>query len=86
MDLDSSPKGISALASTSKVTGTSLTCWKVALRTWNMSDNVEQKVIVKKVIGPAADTVTDRSTLLRLPFLSQRLMENHDGLEVFPIL
>lgn len=86
MDLHPSSTSTSAPTPITKGTGTTLASQEVASSTHNAKSNTEREVIVDKVNEPAAGTVSDRSTLLRLLSSLQRLMENYDDLNFLPSL
>lgn len=68
------------------VAGTTLAAYKFASSKRKENTDVEQDVTINKVTGPDPFIATNRSTLPRLPFSLQGLMEHFDGTEILPSL
>lgn len=80
MDLHSSSKRTSSLASMSKLAGTTLATQGVAYSARKENAYDELEFIFIKITGPATDIMTGRYTKPRLLSSVQRLIEVHDDL------
>lgn len=84
MDPHFSSQFESVLASMTKVTVGTFATQAISSSSCNEMVKTERKVIAPKVTAPTVWTIMYPSTLFCLPFLIQKLEEDHDGWDVFP--
>lgn len=76
----------SAVVSPSEETGSTLAFQAVMSSSCNGNADAERKVIVAKVTGPAAGSMTGTSTPPCLCYSQQASKQGHTGLNVLPAL